>query len=215
MSFRPPWTASEPAGDRFRGDVAATYLAEREDHPMWHGENAAMLNFLKQIPADSRVLDVPFGTGRFVPMYRERGYKVSGIEISDDMLAVAREQLGEDYDQMDIRQGDALALPYADKSFDAVVCIRFLESIIPWKLVAPCLREFRRVCSGTLIARLNSRYENDPPNGPPGPEDRMMCWFSLDEVAAFAKTCGWQLIDSEIVYTDKLGERRVCVLRAI
>ncbi|TJW75951.1 MAG: methyltransferase domain-containing protein, partial [Mesorhizobium sp.] len=69
-----------------------------------------------------RVLDIACGTGIVARVARERlgaaGY-VAGIDISPDMLAVARGVAPD----IDWRAGNALALPLGDgEQFDVVVC---------------------------------------------------------------------------------------------
>jgi ubiquinone/menaquinone biosynthesis C-methylase UbiE len=67
------------------------------------------------------VLEVAVGTGRNLPFYPD-GVRVTGVDWSPAMLAVARERaaaLGRD---ADLRQGDAQALDFPDSSFDTVLC---------------------------------------------------------------------------------------------
>ena len=43
-------------------------------------------------PGD-RILEIGCGTGRVLKHFLERGYAITGVDISDDMLAVARKKL--------------------------------------------------------------------------------------------------------------------------
>ncbi len=70
-----------------------------------------------RIPAGARVLDVPCGTGRIAVPLAERGFVVSGLDISETVLAHARAAAPE----LDFRQGDMRELPWPDGSFDAVL----------------------------------------------------------------------------------------------
>lgn len=70
-----------------------------------------------QLPDSARVLDVPCGTGRHAVALAERGFQVAGLDISEAVLARARES-GPD---LDFRQGDMRELPWPDGSFDAVL----------------------------------------------------------------------------------------------
>src|SRR5688572_6901742 len=91
--------------------------------------------------ARGRVLEVGVGTGRNLPLYAADG-SVTGIELSPAMLAIARRRaagLGLD---VDLRTGDAQALPFGDESFDTVVCALSLCTIPD---PATAIAEMRRV----------------------------------------------------------------------
>lgn len=70
---------------------------------------------------DSRVLDAGCGNGYYAALLAEQGADVLGIDASEEMIRVAREQ----YDEaVEFRRGD-LESPLddiADESFDLVVC---------------------------------------------------------------------------------------------
>jgi ubiquinone/menaquinone biosynthesis C-methylase UbiE len=71
--------------------------------------------------AHGEVLDVAVGTGRNLPFYRE-SVRLSGIDFSPAMLDIARARAAELGREIDLREGDAQALPFPDASFDTVVC---------------------------------------------------------------------------------------------
>jgi ubiquinone/menaquinone biosynthesis C-methylase UbiE len=66
-------------------------------------------------------LEVAIGTGLNLPLYGEQ-VRLAGIDLSPAMLAIARQRAGELGRAVDLRQADALALPFPDASFDTVVC---------------------------------------------------------------------------------------------
>lgn len=74
--------------------------------------------------ATGEVLEVAVGTGLNLPFYPE-DVTLTGIDFSEGMLASARER-GR---VATLRQADAQALPFADASFDTVVCTLGLCSI--------------------------------------------------------------------------------------
>lgn len=69
-----------------------------------------------------RVLDLATGTGITAIAARERGAKVTGVDLTPELLAVARSKADEaGFSDIDFREGDAEALPFADSTFDVVV----------------------------------------------------------------------------------------------
>jgi ubiquinone/menaquinone biosynthesis C-methylase UbiE len=71
--------------------------------------------------AEGDVLELAVGTARNLPFYPDH-VRVTGVELSPQMLAIARrraEDLGRD---ADLRLGDVQALEFPDESFDTVVC---------------------------------------------------------------------------------------------
>jgi ubiquinone/menaquinone biosynthesis C-methylase UbiE len=78
--------------------------------------------------ARGRVLEVAIGTGRNLSHYDSEA-SVSGVDLSPEMLALARGHAAELGRECDLREGDAGHLPFPDTSFDTVVCALSLCSI--------------------------------------------------------------------------------------
>jgi ubiquinone/menaquinone biosynthesis C-methylase UbiE len=78
--------------------------------------------------ATGNVLEVAVGTGRNLPHY-PRDARLTGIEFSAEMLALARLQADRLGRAADLRLGDAQALDLPDASFDTVVCTLSLCAI--------------------------------------------------------------------------------------
>lgn len=64
------------------------------------------------------VLDVACGTGDMAVSLVERGCTVTGVDISEEMLAIARQKAP----MVTFMIADAEHLPFPDASFDAVTC---------------------------------------------------------------------------------------------
>jgi demethylmenaquinone methyltransferase/2-methoxy-6-polyprenyl-1,4-benzoquinol methylase len=77
----------------------------------WRRETAAAA-----VRPGDRVLDVCCGTGDLAIAARAAGGDVTGLDFSEPMLERARRKAAE----IEWVEGDALALPFADESFDAV-----------------------------------------------------------------------------------------------
>jgi ubiquinone/menaquinone biosynthesis C-methylase UbiE len=99
--------------------------------------------------ASGAVLEVAVGTGLNIDKY-PNNVRLTGLDFSERMLAVAHARACEVGREIDLRQGDAQALPFDDESFDTVVCTFGLCSI---SNVDTALVEMTRVLrpGGTLI----------------------------------------------------------------
>jgi ubiquinone/menaquinone biosynthesis C-methylase UbiE len=78
--------------------------------------------------ASGKVLEVGVGTGRNFPFYPQ-GVRLTSIDLSPAMLEIARKRAEELGLEVDLREGDAQQLPFADASFDTVVCTLSLCNI--------------------------------------------------------------------------------------
>lgn len=100
---------------------------------------------------DGRVLEVGVGTGLSLPLYR-RGLRVTGIDLSPEMLARARAKVARDrLDHVEaLVEMDAEAMGFPDGAFDAAVAM-FVASVVPNP--RRMLAEMRRVVrpGGTLL----------------------------------------------------------------
>ena len=75
-----------------------------------------------RIRAGERVLDIACGTGNTALMARARGAVVTGLDLTPDLLAIARTRGAEQgYDDITWTEGDAENLPFPDGAFDVVV----------------------------------------------------------------------------------------------
>lgn len=82
--------------------------------------------------ADDRVLDVACGTGDLLGEIADHVQRAVGIDQSDGMLKIARENLLEEAGpdgraNLELRQASSDELPFADGEFTAVVCTTALH----------------------------------------------------------------------------------------
>jgi len=73
----------------------------------------------------ARILDLGCGTGLSTRMLNEAGYDAFGLDLSPLFLSVEKKE----NPQTDLLAGNALQLPFADSTFDAVVGFEFIEHI--------------------------------------------------------------------------------------
>jgi ubiquinone/menaquinone biosynthesis C-methylase UbiE len=104
-------------------DAAATFDDE-PDHGLRHPEvRAAWESLLLPLMPDppARILDLGCGTGSLAVLLAEAGHEVSGLDLSDRMIDVARTKSAAAGVDVDLCQGDAADPPYPPASADVVL----------------------------------------------------------------------------------------------
>jgi len=87
----------------------------------WTTPTAAQLVKYAGVRAGQKVLDVACGTGVVAVTAARRGAVVTGLDLTPELLVRARENAAIAGVQIDFREGDAEALPFADGAFDVVL----------------------------------------------------------------------------------------------
>jgi demethylmenaquinone methyltransferase/2-methoxy-6-polyprenyl-1,4-benzoquinol methylase len=115
---------------------------------------------VSRLPRGGHVLDVATGTGLVAAELLRQGFKVTGVDLSPEMLAVAHRRFG---DAVELINASAEALPFDSASFD------HLTAAYPLRYVADpgaTLAELARVVRpGGVVASL----EFGVPHGPARP----------------------------------------------
>ena len=133
---------TQHGGWQLEEDSAAAY--ERYLVAAFMKDAAERLLDLVQLQPTERVLDVACGTGivaRRAARRLEPG-AVTGVDLNEGMLAVARKAAAAEGVQIDWRQGNVEDLPFPRGAFDAVFCQQAAQ-FFPDPVAA--LREMRRV----------------------------------------------------------------------
>ena len=76
-------------GSLYAGAKAAKYDNIRKDKKKWKDENDTIQLYMKDLKPGTTVLDIPVGTGRMLKFFDKCGFKVTGVDTSEDMLALA------------------------------------------------------------------------------------------------------------------------------
>jgi ubiquinone/menaquinone biosynthesis C-methylase UbiE len=75
------------------------------------------------LPASSRILEVAPGPGYLaIEIARRDAYEITGLDISHTFVEIANRHAREAQVDIDFRQGNASAMPFAKDSFDLILC---------------------------------------------------------------------------------------------
>jgi ubiquinone/menaquinone biosynthesis C-methylase UbiE len=112
-----------------RGGLELRNLVDERPTRDLHGRVSFARSFVELDDcADRDVLDIGCGFGWFELVALDRGAtSITGLEPSDSDLATARRSI--DDERVTFRVGSATELPFADASFDTVVCWEVLEHL--------------------------------------------------------------------------------------
>ena len=82
---------------------------------------------------ETSFLEPGVGTGLNVLPLVERGYSVTGIDISQEMLDQFRQKLVVTPSNLQLIHADASHLPFPDDSFDVVLTVHMLHVVYDWR----------------------------------------------------------------------------------
>lgn len=116
------------------------------------------------------VLDVCTGTGSQALAFGRKGYDVTGVDISPDMLRVARKRNRYRNVRFDI--ADATRLPFGDKQFD-VATISLALHDMPREVRPGVLEEMKRVSKRIVVIDYNV------------PDNRLLRWLYVSFTALY------------------------------
>jgi ubiquinone/menaquinone biosynthesis C-methylase UbiE len=127
-------TSSEDYARRFTGSVGRWFVAT---------QSRITLGLLRALPAGASILDVGGGHAQIAPPLIEAGYEVT--VVGSDPVCSARLEPWIAQGRCRFEAVDLRRLPYADASFDVVVCLRLLPHSVEWAgLIAELCRVARR-----------------------------------------------------------------------
>jgi len=141
---------------KYHGRKAETYDEIRVKQARWTLEQNVIAKWLAEL-CPTHVLDCPVGTGRYIPVYRELKIGGVGIDISTEMLDLAKKKNRGQV--LHLERGTAISTGYGDRAFDCVLCVRFLD-LIDETAMRQVVTELARVSWRWIICtiRLGQEY---------------------------------------------------------
>lgn len=192
-----------PIGNNYVGEKAEIYDQHRENDPYWKAEDDCVKEYLDRIgPELQSVIDAPFGTGRFAPIYAMHKLKVVALDISSDMIEIARKKHALYLDKTEFLIQDMTKIPFPDHSIDLVICFRFIPWIISFQDAEIALAELSRVCKKYAVIELcigthesaNQQIHKDK-----------ILWnkYNKIQLTNWLKGLGFEVLDVKFLYDDE------------
>lgn len=184
-----------PFGNRYYQDRASNYDRDREHQVSWAEEQAALTEIAVELGNGLSVLDVPVGTGRFFPLYAEMGWEPTGLDVSKEMLNVARRRSAGLFQNLPLlEKGKAHKLPFDDRRFDVVVCFRFLQSIVSFGTARRVIAEIARVTRKHVVLHLDVKPQGQPEGHLPSPNETMRGKLSWNQIENLLASEGLEIV---------------------
>jgi len=132
---RLPGSAADGFAGRYASADDAANYRDRRFARSRHGrkvdaaERQIIAEWLREIPLGGPVLDVPCGTGRFLPILAARGGQTVGADVAPEMIRLAQQAAREAGAACSFLVADGRHLPVADGTFELVMAMRLLHRI--------------------------------------------------------------------------------------
>jgi len=107
---------------KMEGAMARWYARQRATAQQLADYSRQAAELTAGLAPDAAILEVAPGPGYFAIELARRGFRVSGLDISQSFVAIANEAAREAGVSVAFRQGDAAKLPFAEGAFDLIVC---------------------------------------------------------------------------------------------
>jgi ubiquinone/menaquinone biosynthesis C-methylase UbiE len=102
------------------GAIATWYTKNTGRDPRRFTETARLV--AERTHPSAHVLEVAPGPGYLAIELAKRGYNVTGLDISESFVRIARERARQAGVAVDVRHGNAAQMPFDDATFDFIVC---------------------------------------------------------------------------------------------
>ncbi len=198
-------------------DLIAESFDSKRRHP-WK----EVIQFIKQLPASSRILDLGCGNARHTRVLLERNFEVIGLDVSYRILQTAKEnELSLVKNKLtSLINGDARVLPFKNKVFNSIIMIAVIHHFESIEDRIGILQEIKRVLTDNGIClistwlRTHPRFQKEDLSDlvKSGKKDILVPWtlpngkkinryyylFEKEELEALVLQLGFKILKSEI-----------------
>lgn len=179
--------------------IANDWFKDHKGDMWWHeGTN----KFLSLIPKNGLILDIGCGTGVKSKYLSDEGFKVVGMDFSENMIGIAKKEVPE----VDFIVGDIYDLDLYQNKFDAVFAQAVLLHI-PKEKVIRVLEKFKNKLNpnGVLYLAVKEMKTNGVDSEILRENDygyeyeRFFSYFNLSEICEYIEKVGLELISKEVI----------------
>ncbi|MCP4680806.1 MAG: class I SAM-dependent methyltransferase [Desulfobacterales bacterium] len=110
-------------------------------------ERGMVVDFLRSLPENQTILDVPSGMGRFCEIIKEQGHQPIAVDSNLGRIQDTRNRL---VPPIPSAHANIMNLPFLDNSVDAAICFRLTHHLNP-ALVRNVLEELNRISKYALV----------------------------------------------------------------
>lgn len=145
--------------ESFSADGVVDHYVRRTEKGLFEKERRAIDRYFTE--SGARVLDVGCGTGRTTKPLHDRGFDVTGIDVSAGMIRAGQEL----FPEIDFRVDDATDLEFDDETFDYVLFAHNgIDYVHPESDRLRTLRELRRVLrpGGVIVFSTHNAWYRFP-----------------------------------------------------
>ena len=198
-------------------DLIAESFDSKRRHP-WK----EVIQFIKQLPTTSRILDLGCGNARHTRVMLERNFEVIGLDISYRILQTAKEnELSSVKDKLtSLINSDARVLPFRNEVFDHVIMIAVIHHFESIDDRVKILQEIKRILTenGTCLIstwlKTHPRFQKEDLSElvKSGKQDILVPWtlangkkinryyylFEKEELEELVLQLGFKILNSEI-----------------
>ncbi len=153
------------------------------------------IRFLSYLPPKAKILDIGCGPGRDAKYFTELGFNVTGLDISEKMIELAKREVpNADFMVMDIEN-----LNFAKNQFDAAWASASLLHV-PKDKIPAVLQSIHNILKDEgifFIALRKGLGEEMLPDNRYGGVEKFWVYFDEDELHDYLKKAGFEILESQ------------------
>jgi len=177
-----------PTYDKIADKYASQYFNDLSDSSYFD-------KFLSYLAKGSKILDIGCGNGNFSKYISEKGFECEGIDLSPEMLRIAKERIpGIKFTLKDMRK-----LDYEAESFDGLL-VAYSLIHIPSDQIVSTLQGFRKILkSEGIILLITQKGEPDKVVDEPLKEGEKIFinFFTKERLTGFLEKSGFKIVYQE------------------